>query len=228
MNSISDSLFTMLQLQRALNDREDTEWFARQPLFLRAAGMTATRAMDHYGWKLWKNAPANLVQVQEDMGHILYCLLAHAMVRKGRRDEELYRIAREIEIVHANVRRKDAHFGLGFLDKMEILAAKAASRDEAALWAVFFSAIIDVGLDWESLSRTYFSENVIKLFRQDYAHDGDNYVQAWGDKEDRAHLEEIISGMEALDLAAVRQTLVKRYSVLTGRRSTDQADPPKQ
>lgn len=228
MDNISDSLFTMLQLQRALNDREDRDWYTRQPPFLRAAATAAMEAMEHYGWRLWAAPAPDLEKVHHDMGRILYCLLGHAMSRRGRRDEELYRIARDIETMHANVGRRDAHFGMDFLEKLEILAGRAALREEGAVWAIFFSAIIDVGLDWETLSRAYFSEHILALFRQDYAHDRETYAQTWGDKDDRAHLEEILADVKVLDLAAIRQALVKRYSVLTGRRATDLAEPSKQ
>lgn len=228
MDGNADNLFTMLQLQRALNDREDPEWFAKQPLFLRAAAITAASAMEHYGWKPWAHTAPDLAQVRHDIAGILSFLLGHAMLRKGRRDEELYRIAREIHAIYTSVRRQDAHFGMNFLDKLDILAARAALRDDGAAWAVFFSAIIDVGVDWQTLSRAYLSENVLTLFRLDYAHDKEVYTQAWGDKEDRAHLEEILSDMKAPDLAAIRHALVKRYSVLTGRRATDRIEQPKQ
>ena len=228
MDSISDSMFTMLQLQRALNDRKDQEWYSKQPSFLRAAVVAAVAAMDHYGCQLWTSPAPDLPQVRLDMGGILCFLLSHAMAGKGRRDEELYRIAKEIESVYKNAQRTDTHFGLGFLEKMELLAAKAALREDGAIWPAFFSAIKDVELDWKTLSRAYFSENVLKLFRQDYGQDKGIYAETWGDKEDSVHLEEIISGMEALDLPAIRHALVMRYSILTGRRASDQTAPPKQ
>lgn len=228
MEDIGDSLITMLQLQRALNDREDVEWYSRRPPFLRAAVMAAATTMDHYGCRLWSSAAPDLPQVQRDMSGLLYFLLAHSMLLKGRRDEELYRAAREIETIYKVVQRIDAHSGLDFAEKMELLAAKAALREDAALWPIFFSAIKDVGAGWDILSRAYFTENVLKLFRKDYGEDTGKYKAIWGDKEDSIHLEEIISGMKALDLPAIRHALVMRYSVLTGRRATDQADLPKQ
>lgn len=228
MENISDSVFTMLQLQRALNDREHAEWFTKQPPFLRAAVVATVTAMNHYGCQLWASAVPDLPQVRQDMGGILYALLSHTMARKGRRDEELYRIAKEIEAVHQTLQRKDAHFELGFPEKMELLIAKAALREDAVLWPVFFSSLRDIDLTWETLSRAYFSENVLKLFRKDYGEDTGKYRKIWGEKEDSIHLEEIISGMEALDMPAIRHALVMRYSVLSGRRATDQADSPKQ
>jgi hypothetical protein len=227
-DNFSDSIFTMLQLQRALNDRENKEWFAEPPQFMRAAAMASLKAIDHYGWEAWASTSPNLPQVRHDMSNILCFLLANAMVRKGRRDEELYRIAKDIESIHASFDRKDGYFGMGFPEKMETLAAKALTREESATWPIFFSALSDVELEWNALCKTYFSENVIRLFRQDYAQDHDTYSDAWGDKDDRAHLEEIIADMKKLDLAAIRQALVMRYSVLTGRRATDQSDTQKQ
>lgn len=228
MENICDSVFTMLQLQRALNDREHAEWFTKQPPFLRATVIATVTAMNHYGCQLWTNPAPDLPQVRQDMNDILYSLLSHTMAHKGRRDEELYRIAKEIETVYQTLQRKDAHFELGFPEKLELLIAKAALREYAVLWPVFFSALRDIDLPWETLSRAYFSENVLKLFRKDYGEDTGKYKKVWGEKEDSIHLEEIISGMGTLDMPAIRHALVMRYSVLSGRRATDQPDTPKQ
>jgi hypothetical protein len=227
-DNFSDSVFTMLQLQRALNDRENPDWFTKQPLFLRAAAIAATSAMKHYGWELWKDSPPNLPEVHHDMDEILGHLLSHEMARKGRRDEELYRIAKEIEIIYKNIQRKDAHFGMTFLVKIDLLTARTALLEETPSWAIFFSAIIDVGQDWDGLCRGYFSENVLKIFRQDYGQDNKAYAEAWGEKKDYTHLQEIMAETEKLDLAAIRHALVMRYSVLTGRRATDEGEKPKQ
>lgn len=83
-------------------------------------------------------------------------------------------------------------------------------------------------LDWETLSHAYFSKNVHKLFRHDYGQGETTYTETWGKKEDCVHLEKIISGMEKLDLAAIRHALFLRYSILAGRRATDRAVPPRQ
>lgn len=229
MDSISDSVFTMLQLQRALNDYEHPEWFNDQPPFLRPVVVAAATAMEHYGCQLWGNPAPDLPQVRQDLSGMFYFLLSQTMVRKGRRDEELYRAAKEIDAIYKNAQRADAHSKLmGFLEKMELLAAKAAMREDAVIWLAYFSAIKSVELDWEKLSRAYFSENVLKLFRKDYGEDTGKYKAIWGEKEDNIHLEEIIAGMESLDMTTIRHALVMRYSVLTGRRAEDQAAPPKQ
>lgn len=228
MENFSDSMFTMLQLQRALNDHEDGDWFAKQPLFLRAAALSAASAIHHYGYRLWVSVEPTLPEVRHDMDNILSCLLAHAIARKGRRDEELYRVAKEIEALHAKSVRKDVHFGMNFLEKMELLAARAALHDDAAAWSAFFSAITDVGMDWNGFCRSYLSENILKLFRLDYGRDNKSYIETWGEKQDYVHLEEIISEMQELDLSTIRHALVMRYFVLTGRRATDHAEQRKQ
>jgi hypothetical protein len=228
MENFKDNVFTMLQLQRALNDHEDVDWFAKQPLFLRSAALCAASAMQHYGYRLWGGLDPLLPEVRHDMENILNCLLGHAIARKGRRDEELYRVAREIEALYRKSERKDAHFGMGFLEKMELLVAHAALRDDSAAWTAFFSAITELGLDWNGFCRNYLAENVLKLFRLDYGKDNKSYLDAWGEKQDYIHLEEILSEMSELDLSTIRHALVMRYFVLTGRRASDHADNPKQ
>lgn len=228
MENLSDNIFTMLQLQRALNDHEDGEWFAKQPLFLRAAALSAAAAIHHHGYRLWGNVEPVLPEVRHDMENILNHLLAHAISRKGRRDEELYRVAKEIEGLYRKSVRKDVHFGMGFLEKMEVLAGRAALRDDAGAWTAFFSALTDVGMEWDGFCRAFLAENVLKLFRLDYGRDNKAYMETWGDKQDYVHLEEIISEMGKMDLSTIRHALVMRYFVLTGRRAADHAEQPKQ
>ena len=228
MENFKDNIFTMLQLQRALNDHEDMDWFAKQPLFLRAAALSAASAMQHYGYRLWSNVEPMLPDVRHDMENVRNYLLAHAIARKGRRDEELYRVAREIEALYKKSAVKDEHFGMAYLEKMELLAAKAAAHDDAAAWTAFFSALPDLGLQWNDFCRAYLSENILKLFRMDYGRDNKAYLEAWGEKPDYVHLEEIISEMGDMDLSTIRHALVMRYFVLTGRRETDHAKAPRQ
>jgi hypothetical protein len=220
---IGDSLFTMLQLQRTLNAREDAEWYTRRPPFLRAAIITAATAMNHYGCALWDARSPDLPRVQQDMVGLLQLLLSHEMLSQGRRDEELARAAKELENVYAVNRHLDVFSGQGFLDKMELLITKAASRDDIVLWPVFFSSTKDAGLDWNMMSRAYFSENVLKLFRQDYGSETGAYTAIWGGKADSKHLDEIMSEAPTLDLSAIRQALVMRYAAFTGRRATDKS-----
>lgn len=229
MENLKDNFFTMLQLQRALNDHEDRNWFVRQPLFLRAATLSAAKAVHHCGYALWSDgAEPVLPEVQQEMKNILSHLLGHTIARKGRRDEELYRIAREIETLYKKCASSNDHAGMDYQEKMEMLAARTALRDDAAAWTLFFSALPDIGLKWNGLSRAYLSENILKLFRLDYGRDNNGYPETWGEKPDYAHLEEIIAEMGDMDLSAIRHALVMRYFVFTGRRATDHAEEPRQ
>lgn len=228
MEKLKDDLFTMLQLQRALNDHEDEAWFARQPLFLRAATLSAASAIHHYGYELWDSEEPMLPEVRHDMENIMGHLLAHAIARKGRRDEELYRVAMEIETLFEKSASMDEHFGMNYLEKMELLAARTALRDDAAAWTVFFAALPDLGLNWHGFSRGYLSENILKLFRLDYGRNNKAYLETWGEKPDYVHLEEIVSEMGEMDLSTIRHALVMRYFVFTGRRATDLAEAPRQ
>lgn len=111
--------------------------------------------------------------------------------------------------------------GLSFTQKMDAFIARA-SAGEAAMWPAFFSAMTDVGMDWDCLSRMCFSKNVLHLFRQDYGQNDGTYTNVWNGKEDAVHLQEIIESLHSLDITNVRRALVARYATaITGRRATD-------
>lgn len=221
MDNIGDNLFVMLQLQRTLNERADQDWYTKVPPFLRMAMLTAATAMEHYGCQLWSTPEPDLPEVQQDMIAILQLLLSHEMLYHGRRDDELTKIAKELESMFLVNRNMDIYTEKSFIEKMELFLAKAATHEDVVIWPVFFSALKDTGLDWKAISRIYFTNNTLKIFREDYGGNTGRYTAVWAGKEDSIHLGEIMAGMDTLDPHAIRHALVMRYSTLVGRRATD-------
>lgn len=221
MDVISDSLFTMLQLQRALNERGNKDWYNTPPPFLRKAIIAAAHMLEQLDRLPQQDNAPDWIELQKGMAQLLPPLLSFEMINQGRRDEELVKIAYHLETIYAAAQRNDLFSGEELAAKMEIFIGKAALREPLMIWQVYFSALKDARLDWHTLSRSYFSENVLSLFRKDYGDETGDYTSNWGGKDDSVHVAEIMANMERLDLAAIRHALVLRYSTLTGRRATD-------
>lgn len=218
---MSERLMAMLQLQRMINDRMDEQWFTHRPPFLRAAVMGAAEAVSHYGYKWWETKTPDLPQTRLALVDVFHFLISYEMLGNGRRDEELAKIASELENMYAVNLNIHLYAGLSFTQTMDAFMARA-STGEAAMWPAFFSAMAHAGMDWDSLSRMCFSKNVLKLFRQDYGQNDGTYTHVWNGKEDAVHLQEIIDSLHSLDATTVRRALVARYATaITGRRATD-------
>lgn len=221
LSPMSERLLAMLQLQRMINDRMDEQWYSHRPPFLRAAIMGAAEAVNHYGYKWWETKSPDLPQARLALVDVFHFLISYEMLGNGRRDHELIRIANELENMYAVNLNIRLYKELSFTQKMDAFIARA-SAGEAAMWPAFFSAMADIGMDWECLNRMCFSKNVLNLFRQDYGQNDGTYTHVWNGKEDAVHLQEIIDSMHSLDATTIRQALVARYATaITGRRSTD-------
>lgn len=221
LSAMGERLLAMLQLQRMINERMDEQWYTHRPPFLRAAIMSAAEAVNHHGYKWWETKTPDLPQARLALVDVFHFLISHEMLGNGRRDVELSNIAGELENMYAVNLNIHLYEGLSFTQKMDAFIARA-SAGEAAMWPAFFSAMADVGMDWECLSRLCFSKNVLSLFRQDYGQRDGTYTQIWNGKEDATHLQEIIESMQSLDATTVRRALVARYATATtGRRASD-------
>jgi hypothetical protein len=221
LSPMGERLLVMLQLQRMNNDRMDEQWYSHRPPFLRAAIMAAADAMNQYGYKWWEQKYPDIPKVRLALVDAFHFVISHEMLEHGRRDAELAKIAGELENMFTVNLNIHLYEGLDFAQKMDAFIARAAAG-EAAMWPALFSAMADVGMEWEVLSRMSFSRNVLILFRQDYGHREGTYSQIWNGKEDAVHLEEIIESMPSLDATTVRLALVSRYAkATTGRRATD-------
>jgi len=221
LSPMSERLLVMLQLQRMINDRMDEQWHSHHPPFLRAAIMGAADAVNHYGYKWWEKKSPDLPQARLALVDVFHFLISYEMLGNGRRDNELVKIANELENMYAVNLNIHLYQGLSFTQKMDAFIARA-SEGEAAMWPAFFSAMADIDMDWECLNRMCFSKNVLNLFRQDYGQNDGTYTHVWNGKEDAVHLQEIIDSMHSLDATTIRHALVARYATaITGRRSTD-------
>ena len=84
MDTIKTSqLLIMLQLQGELNAVINPNWLKADYPFLRAAFVEAGEALEHHGWKWWKNQEPDVGQLQIELIDILHFYLSDALLSNG-------------------------------------------------------------------------------------------------------------------------------------------------
>ena len=194
-------LQTMFQLQAAMNYRVDPNWtYARYP-YLRAVVVEAAEAIEHHGWKWWKQQHRDLGQLQMELVDIWHFLLSEILLRNGG-DEEKARLYLEAAYERQSPTRRlqfdGQEYSLEELELLDLLQAligtAAAGRVELGLFAEIMSGC---ELDWPELYKQYVSKNVLNFFRQDHGYQEGTYRKIWNGREDNEVLVEVMATLDA-------------------------------
>lgn len=194
-------LQTMFQLQAAMNYRVDPNWtYARYP-YLRAVVVEAAEAIEHHGWKWWKQQHRDLGQLQMELVDIWHFLLSEILLRNGG-DEDKARLYLEAAYERQSPTRRlqfdGQEYSLEELELLDLLQAligtAAAGRVELGLFAEIMSGC---ELDWPELYKQYVSKNVLNFFRQDHGYQEGTYRKIWNGREDNEVLVEVMATLDA-------------------------------
>lgn len=178
----------MLALQAEINSRVDPDWQARGREWYRAIWIECAELMDHYGgWKWWKASHRDVEQAMLEIVDIWHFGLSIRI----RADRDHARAA--AEIVEEWLQPQPSR---GFLCDVETLARHALETREF-LVAMVPSLLADIGRDFDALYRAYMGKNVLNFFRQDHGYKTGTYLKTWHDREDNAHLVEILEGLDS-------------------------------
>jgi len=196
-------LQTMFQLQAAMNFRVDPNWTCARYPYLRAVVVEAAEAIEHHGWKWWKQQTRDLCQLQMELVDIWHFLLSEILLRNGA-DEDKARLYLETTFERQSATRSlqfdGQEYSLGDLELLDLLQAligtAAAGRIELALFAEIMSGC---ELGWQELYRQYVSKNVLNFFRQDHGYQEGTYRKIWGAREDNEVLVEVMATLDAED-----------------------------
>ncbi len=196
-------LQTMFQLQAAMNYRVDPNWtYARYP-YLRAVVVEAAEAIEHHGWKWWKQQHRDLGQLQMELVDIWHFLLSEILLRNGGMKTRRGSISRRP--MSARARREGCNSTaksilseeLELLDLLQaLIGTAAAGRVELGLFAEIMSGC---ELDWPELYKQYVSKNVLNFFRQDHGYQEGTYRKIWNGREDNEVLVEVMATLDAED-----------------------------
>lgn len=184
---------TMLTLQYKLNSIVDSKWIEKKFPYLRAAFVEAAEALDHYGWKWWKQQATNLPQVQIEISDILHFYLSDLLISTdGNIDKSADIFRAECSNSSGRVILDSKTYVLNEIDTQTVLELLAAlsvlrKRNFSVLQVLMFRC----GLNWQALYTSYVSKNVLNIFRQDNGYKNGSYIKIWADREDNEYLAEI-------------------------------------
>lgn len=199
----TSQLQTMFQLQAAMNYRVDPNWTDARYPYLRAVVVEAAEAIEHHGWKWWKQQHRDLGQLQMELVDIWHFLLSEILLHNGG-DEDKARLYLEAAYERQSPTRRlqfdGQEYSLEELELLDLLQAligtAAAGRVELGLFAEIMSGC---ELDWPELYRQYVSKNVLNFFRQDHGYQEGTYNKMWNGREDNEVLVEVMATLDAED-----------------------------
>ncbi len=197
----SDQAEIMLSLQSSMNDRVDENWVQARYPYLRAVAIEGAEAIEHHGWKWWKQQNKDLPQLQMELIDIWHFVLSEILLRSAHSDIDPHQALKEA--MEATNEKASIEFDgksyklveLDLLGKLELLIAlSVVRRIEIGLFA---SIMADCDLDWTDLFRQYVGKNVLNMFRQDHGYKEGSYQKIWQNREDNEYLVEIMHKLDA-------------------------------
>lgn len=189
----------MLDLQSKLNTLVDKDWISKRFPYLRAAFVEAAEALDHYGWKWWKQQAPDIPQVQMEISDILHFYLSDILLDANGDVEVASRIFLvECNDVSTQVAIDGVSYDIEEVDVctlFELIAAFSIMRRRSL--SIFQVVMGRCGLDWASLYVGYVSKNVLNIFRQNNGYKNGTYLKFWGGREDNEHLHDIVQNLDS-------------------------------
>jgi hypothetical protein len=207
-------LLAMLELQDSMNRKIDHDWLGKRHAYLRAVLVEATEALEHYGWKWWKQQIPDRAQLRIELIDIWHFVLSEYLLRAGGDKAAAVQSIRSEWTADAALEFDGTRYDLAALDmrqQLELLAALAAVRRLCLpLVAQLFAAC---DLPPPVLFRDYVSKNVLNHFRQDRGYKSGDYKKSWDGAEDNVHMAQILETLTAAD----EQLPEALYRALAGR-----------
>ena len=193
-------LLAMLDLQDSMNKKIDHDWLAKRHAYLRAVLVEATEALEHYGWKWWKQQTPDMAQLRIELIDIWHFVLSEYLLRADGDKAAAVKMITAEWVLDAALDFDGTRYDLDALDirqQLELLAALAAVRRlHLPLVSRLFTAC---DLPPAALFRDYVSKNVLNHFRQDRGYKSGEYKKFWDGAEDNVHMAEILQSITAAD-----------------------------
>ncbi len=186
----------MLQLQAEMNLKVHPDWLQQHYPFLRAVVIEGAEAIEHHGWKWWKQQHCDLEQLQMELVDIWHFILSESLQRsQGDRAQAQTLLLQGLS--EQQLGFDGQHYclpELSLLNKLELLIGLAAAGRFSV--GLFAGLLNDAQLDWDGLYRQYVSKNVLNFFRQDNGYQQGTYRKNWDGREDNEHLVELMAALD--------------------------------
>lgn len=194
----------MFRLQNQINTLTNPNWIGAGQDWALAAAQESAEAIDHHGWKWWKNVEQvpdmdQLRMEQVDVFHFMLSAFIELGNEMGVMPENIFiSECRDDVILFDSEAYKLADMTL--IQKLKLQAGLAyANRFEPALFA---SIAVDIDLPSDKLYSMYLGKNVLNGFRQNNGYKEGNYIKIWADgREDNQHLQQILDGLAETNTA---------------------------
>lgn len=206
MNAQAQQIAIMLELQRNMNSKVNSDWATQGFEWHRAIWVECAELMDHYGWKWWKKQTPDTEQVALELIDIWHFGLS-ILLQSGRPQAEL--IAQVQAALSIATDEKDFR-----LDLEKFVAATLGDRQFHI--DLFGRLMAGIDMTFEQLYRGYVGKNVLNFFRQDHGYKDGSYRKHWHDgREDNEHLVEAVQSLDTSKAEfkdELYQVLLQRYS----------------
>ena len=186
---MQDNVFTMLEMQDAMNTRVHPEWRKQGFAWYRAIWTECAELLDHHGWKWWKKQDPDMEQVKLELIDIWHFGMSILLVNAdGKSTDEL---AGEIATAF------DVDAGAeSFLEAVETFACDCLATHGFST-ARFAQVIQAAGMSLDELYRGYVGKNVLNFFRQDHGYKDGSYIKVWNGREDNEHLVDLVQELNS-------------------------------
>jgi len=193
----------MLSLQAGMNTRVDPDWIDARYPYLRAVVIEAAEAIEHHGWKWWKQQDKDLPQLQMELIDIWHFILSEILLNNA--GDESASKQQLTQLLTASQQQTSVEFDgrqielqqLDLVSKLELLIGLAAVRRIEI--AVFAAIMVDCEMEWAELYCQYVGKNVLNFFRQDHGYKEGSYQKIWRGREDNEYLVEIMAGLDPVE-----------------------------
>lgn len=198
MKTLQDKVTEMFLAQHELNCKLHPEWWKQGWNFRLAIQMEAAEAIEHLGWKWWKQQESNLKQAQMELVDIFHFLMSALIV-----EYDLTPTPEGLRsVVDWVIGRFDLQFGQTLPsapDPSSSLQALMAVHQylETMLVASRFATVCRaLNMPLETIYNWYLGKKTLNRFRWEHGYDDGSYRKIWHDGcEDNVYLERILDSV---------------------------------
>lgn len=185
-----EQLRSMLALQNQLNSKIHPQWHAQKFPWSDAIAVEGIEALEHYGWKWWKQQLPNLPQVHIELVDIWHFALSIFLQKNGadvQRAADDFRKYLEISSVPNRATHSSAR------ENLRAMVSSATAGKGHFSGCAFVALLHATELSWDQLYKTYIAKNVLNTFRQDHGYKEGTYQKMWNGQEDNVCLEQLLA-----------------------------------
>lgn len=195
MKTLQDKVTEMFLAQHELNCKLHPEWWKQGWNFRLAIQMEAAEAIEHLGWKWWKQPESNLKQAQMELVDIFHFLMSALIVEYDLTPTPVGLRG----VVDWVINRFDLQFGRTLpqvpdpVGSLQALVAMSTYLEASLVVSRFAAACHALNMPLETIYSWYLGKKTLNRFRWEHGYDGGSYRKIWYDGcEDNVHLERIL------------------------------------